>query len=105
MEIKREASDKHKGILLQKLRAIKLALNTMLEQPLTQLHIAIESDGDVFIYSDTRKLLEENKNYDSKKFSFASHQILNTLVYFIDYWLRDNVQKKYKCFIQLLLYE
>jgi len=93
MEIKREASDKHKGILLQKLRAIKLALNTMLEQPLTQLHIAIESDGDVFIYSDTRKLLEENKNYDSKKFSFASHQILNTLVYFIDYWLRDNVQK------------
>jgi hypothetical protein len=93
MDIKRDASDKHKGIKLQKLRAIKLAFDTIIANPKTQFHVAIESDGDVFIYSDNRKFIEENKNYESKNFSFFSHQILNTLVYFLDYWLKDTVNK------------
>lgn len=93
MDINRDASDKHKGIKLQKLRAIKLAFDTIITNPKTQFHIAIESDGDVFIYSDNRKFIEENKNYESKNFSFFSHQILNTLVYFLDYWLKDTVKK------------
>lgn len=93
MDIKRDASDKHKGITLQKLRAIKLALETIIKNPKAQFHVAIESDGDVFIYSDNRKFIEENKNYESKNFSFFSKQILNTLIYFIDYWLKDSVNK------------
>ena len=93
MDINRDASDKHKGIKLQKLRAIKLAFDTIIANPKAQFHIAIESDGDVFIYSDNRKFIEENKNYESKNFSFFSHQILNTLVYFLDFWLKDTVKK------------
>ncbi len=68
MDIKRDASDKHKGITLQKLRAIKLALETIIINPKAQFHVAIESYGDVFIYSDNRKFIEENKNYEFKKF-------------------------------------
>lgn len=93
MDINRDASDKHKGITLQKLRAIKLALETIITNPKAQFHVAIESDGDVFIYSDNRKFIEENKNYESKNFSFFSKQVLNTLVYFIDYWLKDSVNR------------
>ncbi len=93
MDIKRDASDKHKGVKLQKLRAIKLGLDTIISNPKAQFHLAIESDGDVFIYSGNRKFIEENKNYDSKNFSFFSKQILNTLVYFLDYWLKDTVNK------------
>lgn len=93
MDINRDASDKHKGITLQKLRAIKLALDTIIINPKAQFHVAIESDGDVFIYSNNRRLIEENKNYESKNFSFFSKQILNTLVYFLDYWLKESVNK------------
>ncbi|OOQ59839.1 hypothetical protein [Mucilaginibacter pedocola] len=91
MDIKREASDKIKGITLQKLRALKLAFDTLSLNASAQIHIAIEYAGDIYIYSDTRKLIEENKNYKSKNFSFTSVQILNTLVYFIDYWLKNTV--------------
>ena len=91
MDINREASDKLKGITLQKLRALKLAFDAILTNPNVQVHIAIEHEGDVYIYSDARKFLEENKNYDSKNFSFASSQVLNTMVYFLDYWLRDTI--------------
>ncbi len=93
MNIKRDASDKHKGVTLQKLRAIKLALDMIIENPKAQFHVAIESDGDVFIYSDNRTFIEENKNYESKNFSFFSKQVLNTLIYFIDYWLKESVNR------------
>lgn len=93
MDIIRDASDKHKGVKLQKLRAIKLAFDIIIGNPKAQFHIAIESQGDVFIYSDGRKFVEENKNYESKNFSFFTHQVLNTLVYFLDYWLKESVQK------------
>ncbi|MEM8522902.1 hypothetical protein, partial [Flavobacterium sp. PL12] len=93
MDINRDASDKHKGVKLQKLRAIKLAFDTIIANPKAQFHFAIESYGDVFIYSNKRKFIEENKNYESNNFSFFNHQILNTLVYFLDYWLKDTVNK------------
>lgn len=91
MDIIREASDKIKGITLQKLRALKLAFDTIENNPNAQLHIAIEYAGDVYIYSDNRKHIEENKNYDSRNFSFVSPQILNTIVYFLDYWMKDTI--------------
>lgn len=98
MDINREASDKHKGVTLQKLRAIQLTFEKLTANPQTQVHVAIEHEGDVFIYSDHYRFLEENKNYDSKNFSFLSAQVLNTLVYFLDYWLKDNVQRSINVF-------
>lgn len=98
MAINREASDKHKGITLQKLRAVQLTFETLLVNPNAQMHVAIEREGDVFIYSDSYKFIEENKNYESKNFSFLSSQVLNTLVYFIDYWLKDTVNKSQNVF-------
>jgi len=92
-DIKREASDKHKGVTLQKLRAIQLIFEKIKTDSSAQIHVAIEHEGDVFIYSDAYKFLEENKNYDSKNFSFLSAQVLNTLVYFLDYWLKDHVNR------------
>ncbi|MDQ1150864.1 hypothetical protein QE382_002848 [Sphingobacterium zeae] len=91
MDIIREASDKIKGISLQKLRALTLAFDTIEKNENAQLHIAIEYVGDVYIYSENRRHIEENKNYDSRNFSFVSPQVLNTIVYFLDYWMKDTI--------------
>lgn len=93
MDINREASDKTKGFILQKLRGIQLSLQSLLDNPKANIRIAIENKGDVFIYGGAWKMLEENKNYSSTDFSFASHQVLNTLVYFLDYWLSADVNQ------------
>lgn len=98
VDIKREASDKIKGITLQKLRALKLAFDTIAVNPNAQLHIAIEYAGDVYLYSENRNFIEENKNYKSRNFSFTSSQVLNTLVYFLDYWLKETIAQSKNVF-------
>lgn len=57
---------------------------------------AVEYHGDIYLDGSQEQYLEENKAYASKNFSFASSQITNTLVYFLDYWLNNNRDPKIK---------
>lgn len=94
--INREAGDKQKGFALQKLRAISLIFKTLNANPNAQILSAIEHEGDVFLFDGKIFKVEEDKNYDSKNFTFASPQVLNTLVYFLDYWLKSYKSKNIK---------
>lgn len=90
-EIKREAGDKTKGFTLQKQRAIALFFDTIENTPNAHINVAIEYQGDVYLQNQETGYVEEQKNYDSKtSFSFNSHQITNTLVYFLHIWLSNN---------------
>lgn len=90
--IKRE-TDNTKGFVLQKHRALKLVLDKLIEDPANRVAVAIENVGDVYLKGGQMILLEENKDYDSKNFSFVSDQILKTMVYFLDYWYSSEVNK------------
>jgi hypothetical protein len=89
-EKKRDAGDKAKGFILQKQRAIFKIFEALNANPSAQIISAIEYAGDVFLFDGKVYSIEENKNYDSKNFSFASSPVLNTMVYFIDYWLKND---------------
>lgn len=43
-----------------------MAFDTLSSNANAQIYIAIEYAGDIYVYSDTRKLIEENKKYQSK---------------------------------------
>ncbi len=89
-EINREAGDKTKGFTLQKQRAIALFFNEVKYNPNTHVNVAIEHKGDVYLQNDQSGYIEEQKNYNEEKaFSFNSHQILNTLAYFLEIWLGE----------------
>lgn len=91
--IPREASDKLKGFTLQKLRATSLMLSQIKNSPVDVFIAAVEYGGDVYLDNGS-KYVEENKAYDSKDFSFASGEIKNTLVYFLDFWLDNKREDK-----------
>ncbi|MGB5919273.1 hypothetical protein [Arcobacter sp.] len=84
-----------KGPRLQKLRALKLILEKIDTGKFTQCYTALEVDGDLNFVNvpenSTRKIyLEEDKNYNtSSSFSFASKEILNTMVIFLDVWISN----------------
>jgi hypothetical protein len=93
MEIKtiaRETDKTGKGFTLQKLRASSLILDHMQDDQPTDFVTAVEYGGDIFIDGQPHQYIEEDKNYDSKEFSFASGEVKNTLVYFLDYWLNNS---------------
>ena len=87
--IPREANDKSKGFTLQKLRATSLVLSQIKKNSSDVFIAAVEYGGDVYLDNGT-KYVEENKAYGSKDFSFASGEIKNTLVYFLDFWLNNH---------------
>lgn len=90
-EVNREAGDKTKGFTLQKQRAIALFFDTIENYPNAHINVAIEYQGDVYLQNQEKGYIEEQKNYDDKtSFSFNSHQITNTLVYFLHIWLSNN---------------
>ena len=91
--IPREANDKSKGFTLQKLRATSLMLSQIKKKSSDVFIAAVEYGGDVYL-DDGSKYVEENKAYDSKDFSFASGEIKNTLVYFLDFWLNNHRDDK-----------
>lgn len=84
-----------KGSRLQKLRALKLILEKLNTGKFTQCYTALEVDGDLnFVHveegSNSITYLEEDKNYDTgSSFSFASKEILNTMVMFLDVWIKN----------------
>ncbi len=87
---KREAGDKTKGFTLQKQRAIILFFDVLKSNPNAHVNVAIEYEGDVYLQNDEIGYVEEQKNYDKESsFSFNSHQILNTLAYFLEIWFRN----------------
>lgn len=91
--INREASEKTKGFRLQKLRAIELILDSAEKSDRAFVSAATEYKEDVYLKTydenNTNEHLEENKNYDSDtSFTLNSRQILNTLVAFIDLYIR-----------------
>lgn len=90
--INRDAGDKSKGPRLQRFRALELLFNAHEKEHVSHVYIATECEADVSIHvaskSDSSTYLEENKNYDpAKTFTFASKQILNTMVSFLDSWI------------------
>jgi len=87
----REAGDKTKGFTLQKQRAIGLFFDAIKANANAHINVAIEYRGDVYLQNEQKGYIEEQKNYDAdSKFSFNSAQILNTLVYFLEIWLKEN---------------
>lgn len=92
--ISREAGGTSKGYTLQKLRSISLILKEIEKDKDLDFVAAIEYGGDVYIGNNHYNYVEENKAYDSKNFSFVSDPIKNTLVYFLDYWLKNNKDSK-----------
>lgn len=92
--ISREAGGTSKGYTLQKLRSISLILKEIEKNKDLDFIAAIEYGGDVYIGNNHYSYVEENKAYDSKNFSFVSDPIKNTLVYFLDYWLKNNKDSK-----------
>lgn len=91
--INRDAGDKSKGFRLQRLRAIKLLLEQMNK---SNQNIAVfastEYLDDVYIKTVTAdgviEYTEGDKNYDdSKRFSFMSKEVTNSLIIFLDNWL------------------
>lgn len=90
--INRSAADKTKGFRLQKLRAIELMLDSIsrIEKPM--IYSAIEHVEDVYVKDradENKELFEEDKNYDpNSTFTLNSHQVVNTLVSFIDIWFK-----------------
>ena len=96
-KINREAGDKIKGFTLQKQRAIALFFDEIKLNPNTHVHVAIEYKGDVYLQNDQSGYIEEQKNYNEEKaFSFNSHQILNTLAYFLEIWLTEDKSQSIK---------
>lgn len=94
--INRDAGDKSKGFRLQRLRAIKLLLEQMNK---SNQNIAVfastEYLDDVYIKTVTAdgviEYTEGDKNYDdSKRFSFMSKEVTNSLIIFLDNWLNCN---------------
>jgi hypothetical protein len=93
----REAGDKTKGFTLQKQRAIALFFDEVKSNPNTHVNVAIEYKGDVYLQNDQSGYVEEQKNYNEEKaFSFNSHQILNTLAYFLEIWLAEGKSQNIK---------
>lgn len=88
--INRDASDKTTGFRLQKLRAIQIMLERLLDEPENLFWCCIEKEADVAIASNNQsgeleKELEEDKNYGlGNQLTFNSSAILNTLVINID---------------------
>ena len=90
--INREASDKTKGFRLQKLRAIKLMLETIESEDKAIFYTAIEDVEDVshtkVSGDDSGKYYEEDKNYaEGHKFTIFSPPVKNTLVSFFDIYV------------------
>lgn len=94
--IPREAGDTSKGFTLQKLRTISLILSEIKKNESVDFLAAIEYNGDVYLNTERIIYVEENKAYDSKNFSFASSQVKNTFVSFLDYWLNNSRNEKIK---------
>ena len=91
--ISRDAGDKSKGPRLQKLRAVELLFRAVENNGASHIYVATEAEGDVSLHvaspTGSNMYVEENKNYhEDHNFTFASKQVLNTIVSFLDSWVK-----------------
>lgn len=97
LTINREAGDKAKGPRLQRLRCVYLILDAIEKSEKPHIYAAVEVKDDVFIkdINHGKDYLEQNKNYDEQtKFTFNSHEIINTMIGFCDMWVEYIVKSK-----------
>jgi hypothetical protein len=90
--INREAADKTKGFRLQKIRAIKLMLDSLSTNKNSIFYTAIEVIEDISHTTESSDLseqyVEEDKNYDpNNNFTIFSSEVKNTLVSFFDIYI------------------
>lgn len=103
--INRDAGDKSKGFRLQRLRAISLLLDQM-EKNDDKISVFASTEylDDVYIKTVSPEGIitytEGDKNYDdTKRFSFMSKEVTNSLIIFLDNWLNCDMSKTlYYCF-------
>ncbi len=89
--INREAGDKTKGFRLQKLRVAELMLDAIDKHNKPLIYASIEHIEDLYLNDRgaQQEYLEEDKNYDeASSFTLNSHEVVNTLVSFIDIWIK-----------------
>ncbi|QWG56017.1 hypothetical protein EXW50_11530 [Bacillus mycoides] len=109
--INRDAGDKTKGFRLQRLRAISLLFDQM-EKNDDRISVFASTEylDDVYIKKVSPDGMitytEGDKNYDnSKKFSFMSREVTNSLIIFLDNWLNcDMSDTLYYCFYTNIQY-
>ena len=82
-----------KGFKLQTLRAIEVFFDAIIKNGInTKIFIATEKIGDIYIKTNDKIGVEEVKNY-SKPHSINSDEIKNTLINFIDIFIKYKSQK------------
>jgi len=89
MTINREAADQTKGFRLQKIRAIKLMLDSLKNKDESIFYTAIEVIEDISHTTESstvsEQYIEEDKNYNpNTNFTIFSNEVKNTLVSFFD---------------------
>src|SRR4051812_16091173 len=92
--INRDVGEQSKGPRLQRLRTIDLILDAVNRPENVVAYCAVELNADVYLREvskdGTKEYHEEDKNYSEEiRFTFASPQVLNTLVIFIDCWIKN----------------
>jgi hypothetical protein len=92
--INRDVGEQSKGPRLQRLRAIDLIIDAVNRPENVVVYCAVELNADVYVkevsQGGTKEYHEEDKNYAKDvTFTFASPQVLNTLVIFIDCWIKN----------------
>lgn len=91
-QISSESNSNIKGLLLQKLRAA-FRLLTSLSEEKKSIVCTIEYVDDVFMADlnslETKYFAEQNKSYESSKFTMNSHAIQNSLRIFFDNWFEN----------------
>ncbi|HHP1052960.1 hypothetical protein [Bacillus cereus group sp. BfR-BA-01354] len=108
--INRDAGDKTKGFRLQRLRAISLLFDQMEKNDSISVFASTEYLDDVYIKKVSPDGIitytEGDKNYDnSKRFSFMSREVTNSLIIFLDNWLNcDMSDTLYYCFYTNIQY-
>lgn len=103
--INRDAGEQTKGFRLQRLRALKLLLEKLSEgNKKSRVFASTEYLDDVYIKTVNSEGIimytEGDKNYNPQmRFSFMSHEILNSLIIFLDNWFQcDFSPNLYFCF-------
>lgn len=86
----REASDLFKALRLQKLRALEIILDSIIEDEEKDIAVAVEIYEDVYARTTEGELFEQDKNYSpGSKFTFNSDEILKSLSSFIDIFIKN----------------
>ena len=87
-------SQSGKGFKNQTLRAIDLFLNAVeMHGKDATIFVATENIGDIRLHVDEKEHIGENKNTKAQ-LSLNTHEVLNTLVNFIDIYLKPDTKNK-----------